>query len=326
MAAMPRKVVTTIPAVVAGLLLAGCGADPDRGADGTEPPGGEDDADPAYVVRRVETGQMPCGILGAGGRVWVSNYADDTLVWVDPATGEVSAPVPTGDQPCGLAYGAGSIWVEDFGSDEVTRVSATDGTVEATYRVGSQPFDVTFAEGAAWVTDYGSGTVSRIDAASGEVAATEVGGQPTGIAPAGGKLWVGLQADGIVSLDPRSGAVLDRLPTDGPAGWTAYDEDRVWVNVGSTVVRLDPASAQVVATVSVGDKPADGTLVGDEVWVGDKDRQLYRFSADATGGAATSVDSTLFHPFVAAELDGLLWVADFQGTEVVTIDPAEVPD
>ena len=34
--------------------------------------------------------------------------------------------------------------------------------------------------------------------------------------------------------------------------------------------------------------------------------------------------SGVHNPFVAAELDGLLWVADFQGSDVIAIDPAKV--
>jgi hypothetical protein len=329
MTAMRRP---TAVALVVLFLSAGCGGDSDSGvgsdagsASGAGPstsataPG-----DPAYVVRRVEAGNQPCGILGAAGRVWVSLYGEDALIWIDPATGEVSAPIPTGDQPCGLAFGAGSIWVEDYGSDEVTRVNATDGSVEGTFGVGQAPYDVAFAAGAAWVTDYSSGTISRVDADTGKVTATDVGGQPVGIAAAGGKVWAGLKAEGIVGLDPATGEVAVTLPTDLDATWTAATDDAVWVNVGDTVVRIDPGTGTVVGTVGVGERPADGAVVGDDVWVGDHDGQLYRFPTGAADGDATPVASGVSNPFVANELDGLLWVADFQGTDVVAIDPAQV--
>ena len=110
------------------------------------------------------------------------------------------------------------------------------------------------------MTDFSSGTISRIDAATGKVTATEVGGQPTGIAAAGGKVWAGLKAEGIVGLDTRTGMVTDTLPTDLEATWTAAAGDRVWINVGDTVVQVDPASGAVVGTVTVGARPADGAV------------------------------------------------------------------
>jgi YVTN family beta-propeller protein len=309
------------------LLVVACGDGNDDAAG--DPASGAASATtdaPAYVAARVKTGHKPCGILGVDGQVWVSNYGDNTLVTVDPVTGEVGEPVPTGSGPCGLAAGAGSIWVEDFGSDQVTRVSTADGTVQTTYDVGDQPYDVTFADGAAWVTNYGDGTVSRIDAASGTVTGIQTGGTPIGIAPAGGKVWVGLGAQGIAAIDTRSGTVTDMIDTAGAAGWTAYDADHVWVNVDSTVVEVDPSSATITRTVAVGDKPEDGTVAGGRVWVGDGGAggDLYWFPVDGDDTHAQSVPSTVHNPFVAAELDGQLWLVDFVGTEVVRLDPAQI--
>lgn len=318
--------------VVVLLLAASCGGSGDDATTGAPDPSSpsspsspEPPEPPDYVAARVSTGHKPCGILGVDGTVWVSNYGDDSLVTVDPDSGEVGAPVPTGDAPCGLAFGAGSIWVEDYGSDQVTRVSAADGTVEATYGVGASPYDVTFVDGAAWVTNYGDGTVSRIDAATGAVTSIETGGTPIGIAPAGGKVWVGLGEAGIAAIDTGAAAVSDRVEVDGPAGWTAYDEAHVWVNVGATVVQIDPATASVSRTVAVGSKPLDGTVAGGRVWVGDggAEGDLYSFPVDGDDATARAVPSTVHNPFVAAELDGLLWVVDFVGSDVVAIDPSK---
>jgi YVTN family beta-propeller protein len=312
--------------VLPALLVACGGAGDESGGESSGAGASSSPQSPAYAVARVATGHKPCGILGVDGTVWVSNYGDDTLVTVDPATGELSEPVPTGDAPCGLAYGAGSVWVEDYGSDQVTRVSAAGGTVEATYDVGSQPYDVTFAAGAAWVTNYGDGTVSRIDARTGTVTSIETGGTPIGIAPAHGKVWVGLGVEGIAAIDTATGTVSDKVGTTDKAGWTAYDDDHVWVNVGPSVVQLDPATATVTRTVAVGDRPLDGTVADGRVWVGDGGAggDLYWFPVDGEDTQAQSVSSTVHNPFVAAELDVQLWVVDFLGTEVVHLDPGRI--
>ena len=280
-------------------------------------------AEAADVTGRFGTGTKPCGILGAAGRIWVSNYGDDTLVSLDPRSGELSRPIDVGASPCGLAFGAGSIWVESFGDFTVSRVSVRTRQVQATYDVGFSPYDVTFAAGAAWVTNNGDGTVSRIDAATGEVRAVRTGGTPIGIAPAGGLLWVGTGAGGIVALDPVAGRVRERIPTDGPAGWTAYDRGRVWVNAGQVVLGIDPATGTVDQELPVGERPADGTVVDGTLWVPDRDGLLYRFGTD--GSAQGTVASTVTDPFVVTGFRGLLWAADFAGSEVVRIDPARIP-
>jgi hypothetical protein len=310
---------TTLAAAV--MVVAGCGSDEAHTPEArtSSPAAGPSEA-PPYVVARVTTGSQPCGILGVDGAVWVSDFRDATLVRVDPSSGAVGAPATTGSEPCGLAAGAGSIWVEDYGSDEVTRVSIADGIVQATYDVGHQPYDVTFAAGAAWVTNYSSGSVSRIDARSGTVTEIETGGTPIGIAPAHGKVWVGAGDAGIVAIDTRTSKVTDTIPTGGQAGWTAYDADHVWVNVDDTVVEVDAATGKAAPGIQVGTKPEDGTVVGGDVWVPDRSGDLYR--VPVAGGPATTVPSTVGNPFVAAELDGMLWLVDFAGTDVVGIDPA----
>ena len=101
--------------------------------------------DPAWVTGRVATGSQPCGILGAAGQIWVSDFRNDRLVSVEPNSLHVGPDVKVGSKPCGLAYGGGSVWVEDYGSAQVTRVNARTEKVEHTYRVGGSPYDVTFA-------------------------------------------------------------------------------------------------------------------------------------------------------------------------------------
>jgi YVTN family beta-propeller protein len=314
--------------VAALLLLTACGSHSKQGATSPTSPSSRAPSasttasgDPAWVTARVTTGAQPCGILGAAGKVWVSDYGNDDLVTIDPTSLEVSRGVAVGGKPCGLAFGAGSIWVEDYGSNEVTRVDAHTGGVQKTYPVGLSPYDVTFAAGAAWVTNYNDGTVSRIDAATGRVTHLRVGGTPIGIAPGGGSVWVGTGTGGIVGIDTRTARVTQRIRTDGSAGWTAYDGRRVWVNVGSTVAELDPVAGRIVRRSTVGTTPADGSVIDGVVWVPDQDGDIYRIDH---GGVERPVTSGVGNPFVLAGYRGDAWAVDFVGTDVVRIDPSRL--
>lgn len=291
----------------------------------TEPAGGEQPvADPAYVVRRVTTGGQPCGVLGAAGHVWVSNYGDNTLVAVDPRTGKVGDPIAVGSSPCGLAYGAGSIWVENYGSNDVTRVDARSQRVQDTIAVGSAPYDVTFAAGAAWVTNYTSASVTRIDADTGRAIEIRVGGTPVGVAPAGDGVWVAVGTPGLVKLDPATGAVLDRVHLGGVTGWTAYDADSLWVGVDDTVVQVDGATDEVRRRIEVGAAPLDGDVLGSTVWVPDQSGELYRVGV-GDGRVTRPLDSAVGTPFVIAGYQGLVWAVDYSGSDVVAIDPGKAP-
>ncbi|MGA8245840.1 MAG: YncE family protein [Nocardioides sp.] len=295
---------------------------PTSGSRASRSPSSPAPHDPAWVTGRVTTGSQPCGILGAAGRVWVSDLGNDDLVAVDPTTLHVGHSIKVGTKPCGLAFGGGSVWVEDYGSAQVTRVDARAGRVEHTYRVGGSPYDVTYAAGAAWVTNFADGTVSRVDAASGKVTTVQVGGSPTGIAPGAGSVWVGTGAGGIVGIDTATSRVTRRIHTPGPAGWTAYDARHVWVNVADQVWELDARSGRVIARQRAGTHPEDGSVVAGVAWVPDADGMVRRFGPGASGKPFAS---GVGNPFVLAAYRGRVWIVDFAGTDVVRLDPSRVP-
>jgi YVTN family beta-propeller protein len=45
------------------------------------------------------------------GSVWVTNYADGTVVRVDGTTNQVAQTIAVGLQPCGIAVANGMLWV-----------------------------------------------------------------------------------------------------------------------------------------------------------------------------------------------------------------------
>jgi YVTN family beta-propeller protein len=329
---MPSAVRSVPAALLALVLVTGCGGPaPEHAGQGRSPSGSSSRspspaADPAYVTDRVALGAKPCGIQQAGARVWVSNYGDGTLQWIDRSSGAAGPPVEVGSEPCGVAVGGGSVWVENYGSNDVTRVDQRTGAVLATVDVGTAPYDVAFAHGAAWVTDYYDGTVSRVDAGTNRRSVVRVGGQPAGIAPVAGGLWVARTDGRVVRVDARTARVTDRLTAGAGASWTAYDDTDLWVSNGQagTVTRIDAVRRKVVATVPVGPNPLDGVIVDGQVYVPTKDGRIYRVDP-ASDSVTATFRSTVANPFVITGGDGELWAADYLGTEAVRIDLAAVP-
>lgn len=318
-----------VPLAALALVAAGCGGSTPASGTASSPtslarstatsPVSSSGAPAARADLRVRVGSKPCGVVIDGPRVWVSSYADSTLRRVDRTSGHAFAPVTVGSQPCGLAVGAGSVWVEDYGSSEVTRVDARTGRVQSTIAVGASPYDVTFAAGAAWVTDNLDGTVSRLDARTNARTVIRTGGHPVGIVAAAGALWVGTGNE-IVRIDPRQGAVTDRLPGRPGAGWTAASGDDVWVMNGQdgSVTHVDAAHRTVLRTVSVGPAPLDGDAADGAVWVPLKDGRVVRLDA-ATDAVTGTWTTGVTLPFVLDADGGQLWTADFSGTDLVRL-------
>jgi YVTN family beta-propeller protein len=286
------------------------------------------------AAARIRLGQQPCGIVATPTRIWVSNYGDGTLQWIDPATNRHGPTVAVGASPCGLAVGAGSVWVENYGSNDVTRVDTSSGAVQATIDVGSAPYDVTFAAGAAWVTDYSDGTVSRIDAATNRRSVIHTGGHPTGIVPAAGGLWVGLGGPvaeagttyTVVRIDASTGAVTDRLNAGQRPTWTASDGTNVWLSDAgnNSAIRLDPTARRLLDSHPLGESiPLDGDVAAGSVWIPDKGGRLYRIDP-ATGKVTGIYNSGVGVPFVISGSGSTLWVVDYSGTDVVRLDLSKV--
>jgi YVTN family beta-propeller protein len=317
--------------LTASILATGAACAPSA-PTGERPPAASSAAPLELPVRaRVHMGHLPCGVLVTPTRVWVSNYGDDTVQWIDPATNQAGPPIAVGHSPCGLAVGAGSVWVENYQSDTVTRLDAGTGAVQATIGVGRAPYDVTFTAGAAWVTDWGSGTVSRIDATTNRRTAITTGGNPTGIVAAAGRLWVALggaaldragRSYTIAAIAPANGAVTDRLNAGQRPTWTATDGTGVWISDQATdsVIRVDATTRTVVGTQRLGAAvPLDGDRAGGAIWVPDKSGLLFRIDP-ASGRVLGRYRSGVATPFVISGDATSLWAVDYTGTDVVRLD------
>jgi virginiamycin B lyase len=96
-----------------------------------------------------------------------------------------------------------------------------------------------------------------------------------------GSLWVSTTADPegfLVRVDPVSERVLASIPVGGfPVGIVAA-EGSIWVtnHTDGTLMRIDPVANRVVATIPVGPGPALVAFDSGMVWVANQDATLAR--------------------------------------------------
>ena len=175
---------------------------PDRGADRT--------------TLKLSPQHSADGLATGAGAIWLTSSADDRLLRIEPARGRITAAIPIAAQrgarragPYGVAFGHGAVWVANALADTVSRVDPELGAVTATVRVGRRPTRVAVGEGAVWVLNAGDGTVMRIDPASNAVTKRIAVPDATGVASAGGAVWV-TTAGGAVSGAASSSAQAPR--------------------------------------------------------------------------------------------------------------------
>jgi serine/threonine-protein kinase len=146
--------------------------------------------------------------------------------------------------------------------------------------VGPDPRALAAGAGGIWVTNTGDGTVSEIDPATAATVGRPIatGGRPTDVAAGAGEVWVVDNFGGrLIPIDPSppSGTPTAGEPTDTaarPRG-VAVGFGSVWVSSGENGVvdRFARSTAELQATIAVGDDPADVDIGAGAVWTADED-------------------------------------------------------
>jgi serine/threonine protein kinase len=143
--------------------------------------------------------------------------------------------------------------VPSVATDYVARVDPETGKIVARIGVGEQPIDVAVGEGSVWVLD-DDGSVSRIDPVTNATTVIPTGAKQARVIATGlGAVWVG---DGlgtqVIKIDPASNQVVAKYRTDGTPLDVAVGEGSVWATTRTiTLTRLDPESREFVPPASV---------------------------------------------------------------------------
>jgi hypothetical protein len=211
------------------------------------------------------TQDMPLGLAGADGTVWVASG------------GNTGFPAPQSD--LGAEAGVATLARIDVDTRKITTVEVGP----------AGDIGVAAAFGDAWVLRR-AGEVIRIDGASLEKVISIQVPHPAEAAAGDSSLWV-IGLDGTLTrIDPRSNKVVATidtgvpatrgienngefppsnvdLPNNGvPAAGVAIGDGSVWVRGGGRVVRVDPETNAVQASIDLGGS-IDGLAAGTSgVW------------------------------------------------------------
>src|SRR5207249_1715658 len=123
-------------------------------------------------------------------------------------------PLPDSSNGHGLAVDANALWVSDFDNNVVDRLDPASGIQVAAVSTPRGPDNLLDVPGAVWVGDHRVGSVSRIDPKTNKlvqtisVGPTGIGG-PGQLTAAKDSLWVGFGFRSIlVHVDTLAGRVL----------------------------------------------------------------------------------------------------------------------
>jgi YVTN family beta-propeller protein len=211
----------------------------------------------------------------------------DSIVRIDPETGETLAAIPVPRGPMSMALTPGMLWVVNFGlsADTVSRIDTkTNQLLDEPVTTGYAPYSMDVGDGSLWVINHDDGTLTRIDAETSQVIANiQLPAEPHRVAFGEGAVWVGNWHDFSVSrIDPQTDQVVgEPIPIGYHTGNIAAGDGNVWVTSdyrgvqafpapfqGHTVlIRIDPETDKVVETISLGSYPVDVEATEGAVWV-----------------------------------------------------------
>ncbi len=209
-----------------------------------------------------------------------------------PATSGVVQPTLPADlvtipmtSPRDVMFAFGSVWVAGGPDRTVTRLDPATDAIQAVVTVPDPASVLASSDDAVWLTSYPGNSLTRIDPVRGQATGTvslAPGGQGAiGVTVYDGFVWVanhdGSPTTSVAKVDPATLTVVDVIPvgsgdSSGPT-WVGGGAGSVWVDVPNSdaVMRIDPATDKVIATIA--DTGVCTSLVASDtaVWVASSD-------------------------------------------------------
>jgi virginiamycin B lyase len=264
------------------------------------------------------------------GAIWVAGQG--ALLRIDPQSNRVVATIPTPltgtDANASIAFGEGAVWVTSGQANGVVyRIDPATNRVIAAIEVPGGAVRIVVAAGTVWVTQYlpeqDPTIVTRIDAQTNRLLSPVVEAPHMSGAMCGGldAIWVSSSRSTVSRIDPRSGAVTQRLhhvgivkAVGGGSLWGTFAD-----NAGEVVRRIDPGTGRVVAAIRI---PHGGQMAFGlgTLWVaqdrstmtpgGDEPGKLYRIDPATNRVLGRPVPLPGIGPTALAVGEGAVWAGE----------------
>jgi DNA-binding beta-propeller fold protein YncE len=276
----------------------------------------------------------PTGAAYASGRLWVTNYADNSV----SGFGWRSAGYPSvyaGEaymfkEPAAITAGRRHLWVANMLANSVTELSTADGAPVRTITHVARPLALILVGRRLWVTNSGNGSVSEFSVRTGQLRKIIHGLHgPDALAVSNGKIWVANGISGTVSvLSATTGAwqtTLHSLALREPVAEVA-GRNSLWVasEAGNSITQISTLSQRVVRRIA-GPRyrlhgPMAMVLAGGALWVANMYGNSVTEIDAATGRLIRVLSGPRYgfdHPAGMAAYGGRVWVTN-NGSASVT--------
>jgi len=164
-----------------------------------------------------------------------------------------------------------SLWVTTGRDSHVVQLVAATNTVGSRLEVKDPCSGLADGFGSLWSPSCGDHVVVRIDPATGNVLA-RIAADPAnsegGITVGAGSIWLVTKPSTLVRIDPKSNIVVASISLPSGSENPLFADGAVWVSSyeHGQLLKIDPGTASVVATIPVGPKPRFLTSGAGSIW------------------------------------------------------------
>ena len=224
----------------------------------------------ALLVAVLACGGRTAEKAAQDGELLVTNKSENTLSFIDLATGEELARVATGPNPHEVATTPDGqlAFVANYGSNSLTVVDVRDREVQGTVELGeySRPHGIVVTKdgSSVWVTTEGSRHLVEVDVASRQVKrAVETGQDVTHmvtLVEAKHKAYTAnIRSGNVTAIDTERGVVIKQIETGAGAEGIATTPDGRYVLVtnraAGTLSVIDTDGDSLVHSMEIGGFP-----------------------------------------------------------------------
>jgi hypothetical protein len=295
------------------------------------------------VVATIHVPDAPMGLLVIPGSVWATAHRSVFVYRINTSTNKATSKIKvsgiSGGQPAFMVYTGTRVIDVNYSFRSIAIIDPRTNKAKIVNVRFENCCTPVFAGGSLWALGYTSlqfqsaNRLSRIDPLTGRVTATLAIPAADGVVYGAGSLWV-TSSNEMLRLDPRSGKIVGRFPVASGTTPFVFADGSLWalqtdeINVKATVVRIDPDTGSIIASIGFPDLVSVVTAAPDgTIWAAENSGlpHPHLWTIDpATNTTSGQVDlgnvtSSIQDLKVAA--DGTVWVSLFDANLVLRIQP-----
>ena len=187
--------------------------------------------------------------------------------------------------------------------------------------LGGETNGVSVCAGSVWVAVHTEATdsVAQVDPVAGKVLGSIDGA--TNSACFAGEPWAAVSGTAIQHINPATRSAIAKVPLE--AFYVGAAAGSIWAPSHHDVVRIDPKTAGVVATIHVSDENDVTEVEGDDhaIWATVKERNsIYRIDPVSNKVVATIEGGGFAHGILVQP--SAIWISNAHQNTITRIDPA----